>query len=540
MALKNSKVIMAKNIRLEKDYNHVLSYSESDMVALCTANAVQTFTHCMFLRHGENKIQLEMTYNNALKCNYLAFQNPDYSNKWFFAFIDSIDYINDKVVQVNYTIDEFSTWWDYWQPDECFIEREHTMDDTPGANLIPERLELGEYVSNGPVQRVSYESDNQLIAMLSSQYEPDGTSWEAVRIGGIPTSGCLTLYEDITAFAVALRKMATDGHIDNVYAAYLIPQSLVDLVNDCELKFLHFGEGGTYTYYSYEGASGPSLHDYTINGRPTTLETYAPVNKKLLTAPYTGVLLYNLAGSTNFLGYEYFLDPTAPEIRCTGVPTVGTSIVCMPLHYKRRQVNFLEGISCGKWPTLSWSADIYTNWLTQNAVNIGLGLLNGMFNITSGFAGSVVTGESQGDQIGAGVSEIKSIIGEMYSHSVAPVTTRGNTNQGDVYTAGGNNEVFTHCVSITEQFARRIDKYFSRFGYQTNQTKVANQLGRSNWNFVKIANGESIGHSTNNDYFSVPAKSMETINNIYRKGVTIWHNHATIGDYSQSNTIVSS
>lgn len=536
MALKNSKVIMAKNIRLEKDYNHVLSYSESDMVALCTANAVQTFNHCMFLRPGENSFQLDMSYNNALKCNYVAFQNPDYSNKWFFAFIDSVEYISDGNTKINYTIDEFSTWWDYWQPDECFIEREHTMDDTPGSNLVPEKLELGEYVANGPVQHVSFESDDYLIALASSQYEPDGTSWECVRVGGIPMSGCLMFYDDILSFAGGLRKMAQDGHIDNIYSAYLIPKTLINLSTDCTSKTI---PNTNLTYYSFNGNSAPTLVEFTINGRPSTLETYAPVNGKLLTAPYTGVLLYNMAGSTNFLGYEYFLDPTTPKIRCEGVATVGCSIISFPLHYKRRAVNYLEGISCGKFPSLSWSADIYTNWLTQNAVNIGTGLLNGMFNLSFGVAGSVAGGVSQGEQIGAGISEIKNIIGEMYQHSVAPVTTRGNVNQGDVYTAGGNNEVFTHCVSITAQYARRIDKYFSRFGYQTNQTKVANQMGRTTWNFVKIANGESIGHSTSNDYFSVPTKSMETINNIYRKGVTIWHNHANIGNYSLSNTIVT-
>ena len=104
MALKNSKVIMAKNIRLDKDYSNVLSYNTQAMVDLCTANAVQTFNHCMFLRHGQNSIQLEMTYDNALKCNYLAFQNPDYSNKWFFGFIDEVEYVSNKNSRIHFIV----------------------------------------------------------------------------------------------------------------------------------------------------------------------------------------------------------------------------------------------------------------------------------------------------------------------------------------------------------------------------------------------------------------------------------------------------
>lgn len=534
MAIRTGKVIMAKNIRLEKDYANVLSYSETDMVSLLTTNAVQTFTNCSFLRPGENSIKLDMTYDNALKCNYLGFQNPDYSNKWFFAFIDEIEYVSEKTVIVRYTIDEFSTWWDYWQPDECFIEREHASTDNPGDNLIPERLELGEYVCNGTIDHVSYESDNQLIAMVSP-YEPDGTSWECTRICGIPVSGCLTLYEDIMAFSVGLRLYATHAQIDTISTVFLIPKSLIDLVNDCTTKVIT----GANVYYVFNGKSTAYSHDYHITGRPATIDSYTPVNKKLLTAPYQGALLFNMAGSSNFLGYEYFTNPADPVIKCQGVPTVGCNIFCFPMNYKNHVSNMLEGIACGKFPALSWSADVYTNWLTQNSVNIGMGLLGGSFNTMIGAMGIAGGSEYGGEALGSGIKEIAGVLGEIYQHSLAPLTSRGNVNQGDVFTACGNNEVFVKPISITSQFAQRIDKYFSRFGYQTNQTKIANQMGRSNWNFVKIAGGESIGHSTNNDYFSVPASSMETINNIYRKGVTIWHNHATIGDFSQSNTIVS-
>lgn len=535
MAVKNSKVIMAKDIKLEKDYNNVLSYSESDMLTLVTAHAVQSFTKCMFLRPGENKIRLEMTYDNALKCNYLAFQNPDYSNKWFFAFIDSVEYISDGDTQINFTIDEFSTWWSYWQPDYCFVEREHSLTDVAGDNLVPEGLELGEYVSNGTQNHVSYETDYQLIAMVS-QYEPDGTSWECVKVCGIPVSGCLTLYEDIDAFSVALRLLAQNGHIDTVSSVFLTPMYMFDLVNDCSVKVMT----GAKTYYVFNGKIAPYSNDYHITGRPASLNSYTPANNKMLTAPYQGVLLYNLAGSTNFLGYEYFSTPADPVIRCQGVPTVGCNIFSYPLNYKNKTENFLEGIACGKFPSLSWSADIYTNWLTQNAVNIGLGLFNGMFNLSAGVAGSVATGMSEGGMIGNGITEIKNIMAEMYQRSIAPLTSRGIVNQGDVFTAGGNNEVFTQPISITAQYARRIDHYFSRFGYQTNETKIPNQTGRTYWNFVKIAPGESIGHSTSNDYWSVPAGSMETINNIYRKGVTIWHSHDNIGNFNLNNTIVSS
>lgn len=534
MAIRTGKVIMAKNIRLDKSYKNVLSYSESQMVTLITNNAVQSFTNCSFIRPGENAIKLEMTYNNALKCNYLAFQNPDYSNKWFFAFIDEVEYVSEKTVIVRYTIDEFHTWYDYWQPDLCFVEREHTNNDTPGNNLIPERLELGEYVANGDIQAVSYGITGGRIIAMCAPYEPDGTGWEAVMVNGIPVSGCLTFYTDIMSLSVALRVYATHAQVDTISSVFLVPADIID-----DNRITEKTSADNYKYYVWEGHGSVEQKDFHIHARYTSLNGYTPVNQKMLTAPFQGLLLHNNAGSSNFIGYEYFSNPSDPVIRCQGTMTVGGSIISFPLNYKGKPSNILEGISCGKLPTLSWSADVYTNWLTQNAVNIGMGLAGGMFSMMIGGMGAVAGSASAGEAIGGGVHDVANILGEMYQHSLAPVVSRGNVNQGDVMSASGVNLVYAQPMSITAQYAERIDKYFTRFGYQTNLVKMPNQVGRRYWNFVKIAPGEDIGHSTANDYFSVPASSMEAINQIYRNGVTIWHDHANVGNFSLSNTIVS-
>ena len=39
----------------------------------------------------KNTVDIEVAYGTALTANYIAFQNPDYSNKWFFAFIDDVE-----------------------------------------------------------------------------------------------------------------------------------------------------------------------------------------------------------------------------------------------------------------------------------------------------------------------------------------------------------------------------------------------------------------------------------------------------------------
>lgn len=83
-----------------------------------------------------------------------------------------------------------------------------------------------------------------------------------------------------------------------------------------------------------------------------------------------------------------------------------------------------------------------------------------------------------------------------------------------------------------KEYLQIIDDYFSKFGYKINRVKLPNIVGRTNWNYVEIASTEEIG------YGDVPSTAMEQINTACRNGVTIWHNHTNLGNFSLDNSIV--
>ena len=87
-------------------------------------------------------------------------------------------------------------------------------------------------------------------------------------------------------------------------------------------------------------------------------------------------------------------------------------------------------------------------------------------------------------------------------------------------------------MRVKTEYLKVIDDYFTRFGYKTNLVKIPNITGRQYWNYIEIGTSEEIGDG------EIPAKDIDIINKSCRKGVTIWHNHANIGDYSLNNTIV--
>ena len=129
----NSRIILCSGIKLDRNYINVLSYTEQQMLNLCLEHKVAELQDCSFIR-SKGTIQCDFTYSQGLQSNYIAFQNPDYSNKWFFAWIDDIMWKGEHNIEISYTVDSWSTWFEYWQKKPCYVLREHVNDDTIGAN----------------------------------------------------------------------------------------------------------------------------------------------------------------------------------------------------------------------------------------------------------------------------------------------------------------------------------------------------------------------------------------------------------------------
>lgn len=536
MATRTGKVILAKGIRLDKSYKNVLSYSESDMVNLVTNHKVAEASNCSFTRVGENDIKIQVPYGDAIKCNYIAFQNPDYSNKWFFGFIDEVIYVANDTTRIIFTIDEYSTWRDYFTRKQCFVVREHVSNDTIGANLVPESLELGEYVnnqvpdpdfpgSNTDKRKLGFSGKRYVII---SPYNPKGesTKYLYTNVNGVPIAGGVWVFDSPAAMENAILQYSADGRLEEIEQVYMVPFNIFEDA-DLTADVLPIGTGDAALFYKFNGKNSGVTHISSLS-MPSTLDGYSPKNAKLFTSPFMFIAVTNLAGTTNSYGYEYFLNPSTPQFTVKGNASVGCSIQVYPNNYKGQVDNYNEGIMNGKFPTLSWSGDSYTNWLTQNAVNISTGLINDLVSV-----GSIVAGKT--DEFKGLFGNVASQLSELYKRSIAPITSSGNTNGGDMHSGDNINSCYAYAMSIKYEFAKRIDDFFTMFGYKVNELKIPNESGRPYWNFIQIAAEDDIGFSGNT--FSIPAVSMETINNIYRTGVTIWHNHDNIGNYSLDNRI---
>lgn len=543
MGLQNSNIIICKNIKLDKSYKDVLNYSEGQMVSLCQSNAVASANNYSFIRSEKNVIKTSFSYNDALKCNYMAFQNPDYSNKWFFAFIDDVEYANDGTSKIKYTIDEFSTWFDYWNPEPCFVEREHVNDDSIGLNTVPEGLECGEYVINATGDVETDLQTTELIC-IGVSWLPDNTPFATPNrvYAGVFSGVYYVLFKFTESASKFVQAMSDLGHLNDIVNIFMIPLAIANVDYTDGWSTGNLGNQTGINFRVLPNSAGViTLRNANISlTMPGSLNGYTPKNNKLFCYPYNLLTISNNVGTQAEYHYEDFIN-NSPLFSLVAAVSPSCSVWLFPNNYKKSndaKGGYNWGLPVAKYPQGSWNGDQYTNWMTQNGINLFGHRIDAATTKAIGASIKSIGGAASGNygQIGSGLTDMFGAVQEDYRASMLPNQIGGQVNSGDVCYAYNKMSPTFYKMSIRSEYARIIDDWFSRFGYKINRVKLPNQIGRTYWNFVKIGSGESIGYSTNQTR-SVPASSMEIINTIYRNGVTIWHNHANIGNYSLNNTI---
>ena len=498
---------------LENDYKNQLTFANStEQFNYFNSTIKQSFSNYTYIKK-DNQITVGANIDSIIDCNYLFYKNTGFTNKYYYCFITNMEYINEDVTRITFETDVFQTWQFQIKYNSCFVEREHVNDDGIGKNTVPENLETGEYVSN---------DINYYDGLDTCVYVIQCTEWSttennkplATNFGGIFMAGGAYICPSITAVVNILQAFALKGKSDAVYNLYMVPSKFITNTNES---------------LQYSGQTTPN-YDTKVIKKPNNVNGYIPVNKKLLTFPYCYLLLSNNNGSSNILHYERFIGDCKFQIK--GVPIVGGSIKCIPQNYDDFEFQEEMGIIAGKLPTLNWSEDLYTNWITQNGVNIGLGVASSGLTIAGG-VGMMATGGGAVAGAGTVISGAMSIanqLGAVYQHSLQPNSAKGNINAGDINTCSKTNGFYFYDMSIKQEYAHIIDNYFTMFGYKINRVKIPNISGRSNWNYVKTIDCNFSGE--------IPQIDLNTIRTMFNNGVTLWHNPNTIYNYENSNNII--
>ena len=544
--VKDSELILCQGIKMDKNYDNVLSYSTADLVTLCRANKIAESLNYSILDPTVNKIQVPIDYSLCIYANYIAFKNPHYGNKWYFAFVDDVIFESPGTTTIEFKVDVFSTWYSSFNVGKAFIEREHVSDDAFGKHTVPENLDVGEFVINGYDTFDQYANDYLIVVGCTKL--PNEIWANYLATADTPTNvynGTFSgLYyitfqtpKDATMFLVA---MDSDGIADAVYSVFMIPKSIVTFTSwnthtVCNISFTLGGTSFSTTYDIYyhlipNSAIQANMATNVTITRNTTLNGYTPKNNKMFTSEFNYMYVTNNNGGDAKYNYEDFYN-NSPTFNLVGAVCPGCSIRLVPQNYKNfdqgGQTNICNpyGLVGGKYPTCSWSSDSYTNWLTQQSVNISLDSIG---TVASTLIASSV---NPAMAVIGGLGLIQDAIKQNKQQEVIPPQAKGNTNSGDVTWAMGYNQFILYKMSCRYEYAKICDDYLSRFGYKVNEIKTPNLLSRTKFNYIKVGGTDELISG------NIPARDLEEINAIFRKGTTIFHDYTTFGDYTQTNAI---
>lgn len=556
----NSKIILAKGIRIDRDYVNVLNYTENQMLTLLQSSThlVASASDYQFIR-SDNTISTNFTYEQCLQANYIAFQNPDYSNKWFFAWIDDVHYVGNYNTRISFTIDSWTTWFSDWTAKKCFVKRHHVNDDTIGLNRVPENLAVNDVIE------IDVNTDNGLI----EYYIVMETDWifndntigysdgrNGKQFSGItPYNGLISGHQYIifdtgtelsnianvyNYIKRTIDRTNLEGHINDIRNLFVIPKNVIKVANLTKhtAYVTQVADSEKIEFYTLDNTSTIGIpvsgehYTYTVN-KNTSFTGYTPKNNKVFTYPWNYLYVTNNTGSYNIYKYEDFYNQATCTFDISLALTIGVSGKLAPTNYKGQSIDLDNGIALGKYPTFSWTSDAFTNWLTSQAVNISTSIIGGMSPLSNKDMETQMSGDIASYNVGLGIAKgIANTIGSFYSASLKP-NIDGGTNTGDVNFTRTRNTFYFRRMMATLENIKIADDYFTRFGYAINRLELPNITGRTYWNYIEIGDTECIG------YGAVPSKYMDIINKACRRGITVWHNHANVGDFSLNNTIVT-
>ena len=562
----NSTIEFFSDINLSMNYENSLYFATTSAKDsyFSSLTKLATVANCSYTRNTRGYIRVELPMSRMINATYMRFKNTSFENKWFYAFVNKVDYVNNLTTSVSFTIDPLMTWMGDFHLNECYIERQHTLNDGIGNNIAEEGLSVGEYVIEGQ-ERITLGS--RVIAVI--YLDPSQTQVTSQWLGGTYSGLHVAYATSPSQMDSILNSLLAQNLIDNVITIQMIPSKLANAT---------------------EGIGNENI---TITKPYSSLNGYVPRNKKLFCYPYKFMRMDNSEGSEAEYMYEYF--NTLPDATSSGDCNFNLfycfngrgEISIAPENYKGLSTTpvYNERLGMENFPVCAWGSNSYIGYLAQkNAyltqdvakanlngiingamAGFGLGQLanattpqavqtpvdlgsTGSFNPATALPGpvgaSTVTAMAGGGAAGlatlgasvmgsaflGGIASMAKVIGnnliENKVRPISPSVPHGSPTVDSMW-AQGEKCFRVNKMCITKNYAMMLDSYFDMFGYAVKQHGVPNMNARPNWTYVK-----TIGCSVGGD---LPADDATAIETIFDKGIRFWKNHNNIGNYSLNN-----
>lgn len=234
-------VRLLKDVPIDRNYSYSLHFeTKAKQTAYFASKAIITFapsesntTAVSYVRGNKGTIKLQVQPEQIYGCNYMMYQNRGFGDglttaKWFYAFIDKVDYVNNVTAEISFTLDPLQTYWFDFNFKNCFVEREHSRTDKMGEHIFPEDIQ----VTATDVQ------EETLIFPLETESTPPAAQpnvavvvmqYPLVKCRAYTSSTKLSTWSDNLTYWSFTTDAGSDG-VPSTFVYYVLPLSQVDAV----------------------------------------------------------------------------------------------------------------------------------------------------------------------------------------------------------------------------------------------------------------------------------------------------------------------
>ena len=514
-----------KDVPLTSTYQHTILFdSLVDQDTYFKGKLKKRFTDFTYVRQNKS-VRLPIVADTIYECNYCRFKNVGYGDKWFYGFITNVQYVNNDVTEVDFTVDYFQTWLTEMVVGNSYVEREHVADDTIGAHTVPENLPIGDYVIDGQTHHTCgsgvalYALEGNNYKVINNVFTPLTATANKVSEGSYGAVGDILQHLADTPEKIAMVVMVADKMINQGF----LLQPFHDFFSVSRVPSFHFND-----------------------------DTYFAKNNKLYTYPYCLFTIDNFGGGIEQYKWEDFDNPQQAGFAWNGSVVPKPSMEAIPIDYKglfpnAQVVNTAQqfGVIYDNFPMCPYNIDTFKAWVSStgakqiNSMAAGVATTAMLFMATqavpgvNGLTPATVASENQVNAtlmsaIGTALNGTNAMVDYQYAK------VHGQSIGGSVSGSGLNWSeerigFRSTKYTIRPEFARIIDDYFTRFGYKVNRYKVPELRSRESFNYVKTMGCYITG--------SIPNDAIVTISSAFDNGITLWHN-TDVGNYSLQNNIV--
>lgn len=555
----NSTVYLLTGVPCDKSYVHTLYFeNKNEQYTYFYGKRVKTFTNVSYQRHSKNSIRLECLADDIYNVNYLMFQNTAYGNKWFYAFINNVEYINNVTTEITYTIDVMQTWYFDYTLGACFVEREHTLTDVVGENTVPEPVDGGEPYIQAYTDFMYPRTTSQPLFSLVVYYIPtQGKYIESIGTDytfNVGTNENLrgTIYNGIYTGAISYAYPMFLG-ADGVTTLKWI-NALFKTLDEIGATIISVQQIPFQAWVDEQGGASPAIKSinqplsFSIGSGtseyPRT-DIYTPKNKKCYTYPYSYMVVTNNKGDERTLLWEQSASKTTDgrqqiRIQISSAVAPTCEIGARPMNYMGKEVNYDEGVLLNDFPMPSWSENTFDRWWAVNKYQFMYNTVTDAITTVTGAMKTGLTssiGMSTSVSLGAanaGIGLVDNIV-EYATHQRVPNKGKGNLSSSGLPVVEGRIGFSMYSMGSKPEYIKIVDEYFSMFGYKICRLKIPNIKAaakselRPQWNYIKTT-------TCIIDNLNAPADVDEQLQNIYNNGITFWMNPNNVGKYKLDNS----